>query len=109
MAEEEQPFRLLIDEVYKMGGIGWIPCGTVQSGTLHMEKDCFLRVERTNTWFHAKIESLSFMQSHRPPTSLSPGDAVGFPLIMSKNDVVPGDVLTNRTTTDVSCNYGHVV
>ena len=68
----DKPLRIPIQDVYKIGGIGTVPVGRVESGTLKPG----IRAAFAPTDVVAEVKSLEV--HHEEVTSAGPGDNVGF-------------------------------
>jgi translation elongation factor EF-Tu-like GTPase len=88
---EEEHFKLIVDDIYYIGGIGHVVCGTIQSGSIDIGKENVVRLERTNAWFLSKPK---MMFCSDVGTIEKTGDNIGMALKMNRNDVVAGDVIT---------------
>jgi translation elongation factor EF-1alpha len=89
MAEQ---FELSVENIYKIGGIGWIACGTVKSGRIDLTQDQTLKLKRTGG--QIKMVHQSFMHTTDPKTVAEAGDQCGLALKMSPGEVVSGDILS---------------
>merc|ERR1712183_326839 len=83
----EKPLRLPLQEVYKIGGIGTVPVGRVETGTL--------KAGMVVTFAPANVttEVKSVEMHHETLTEAIPGDNVGFNVKnVSVNDIRRGNV-----------------
>ena len=67
-----KPLRLPVQDVYKIGGVGTVPVGRVESGTLKAG----MRIAFAPTDIVAEVKSLEV--HHEEVSSAGPGDNVGF-------------------------------
>ena len=83
----DKPLRLPIQDVYKIGGIGTVPVGKVETGVLHSGKT----VQFNPSEQSAEVKSIEM--HHTVVDRAEPGDNVGFNVRgLSATDIRRGDV-----------------
>ncbi len=83
----DKPLRLPIQDVYKIGGIGTVPVGKVETGILHSGKT----VQFNPSEESAEVKSIEM--HHTVVDRAEPGDNVGFNVRgLSATDIRRGDV-----------------
>jgi len=83
----DKPLRLPIQDVYKIGGIGTVPVGKIETGTLNTGKTVVFNPSQKS----AEVRSIEM--HHTIVTSAGPGDNVGFNVRgLSTTDIRRGDV-----------------
>ncbi|HJL59268.1 MAG TPA: translation elongation factor EF-1 subunit alpha [Candidatus Thalassarchaeaceae archaeon] len=83
----DKPLRLPIQDVYKIGGIGTVPVGKVETGILHSGKT----VQFNPSEQSAEVKSIEM--HHSVVDRAQPGDNVGFNVRgLSATDIRRGDV-----------------
>ena len=82
-----KPLRIPIHDVYKIGGIGTVPVGRVETGVLKKGKSVIFQPSDKKT----SVKSLEIL--HEEVDEAFPGDCVGFCVNgLSKTDIKKGDV-----------------
>jgi elongation factor 1-alpha len=83
----DKPLRLPIQDVYKIGGIGTVPVGKIETGTLNTGKTVVFNPSQKS----AEVKSIEM--HHTMVSSAGPGDNVGFNVRgLSTTDIRRGDV-----------------
>jgi elongation factor 1-alpha len=84
----DKPLRLPVQDVYNIKGVGTVPVGRVETGTLKPNDKVIIMPENVQT------EVKSIEAHHEALSSAGPGDNIGFNLRkVGKNDVKRGSVL----------------
>ena len=83
----DKPLRLPIQDVYKIGGIGTVPVGKIETGVLHSGKTVVFNPSQKS----AEVKSIEM--HHTMVDKAEPGDNVGFNVRgLSATDIRRGDV-----------------
>ncbi|MBR60289.1 MAG: translation elongation factor EF-1 subunit alpha [Euryarchaeota archaeon] len=83
----DKPLRLPIQDVYKIGGIGTVPVGKIETGTLNAGKTVVFNPSQKS----AEVKSIEM--HHTMVEKAEPGDNVGFNVRgLSATDIRRGDV-----------------
>ena len=83
----DKPLRLPIQDVYKIGGIGTVPVGKIETGTLNAGKTVIFNPSQKS----AEVKSIEM--HHTMVEKAEPGDNVGFNVRgLSATDIRRGDV-----------------
>lgn len=83
----DKPLRLPIQDVYKIGGIGTVPVGKIETGTLNTGKTVVFNPSQKS----AEVKSIEMHHTIVP--SAGPGDNVGFNVRgLATTDIRRGDV-----------------
>ena len=83
----DKPLRLPIQDVYKIGGIGTVPVGKIETGILHSGKTVVFNPSQKS----AEVKSIEM--HHTMVDKAEPGDNVGFNVRgLSATDIRRGDV-----------------
>ena len=83
----DRPLRLPIQDVYKIGGIGTVPVGKIETGILHAGKTVVFNPSQQS----AEVKSIEM--HHTMVDKAEPGDNVGFNVRgLSATDIRRGDV-----------------
>jgi elongation factor 1-alpha len=83
----DKPLRLPIQDVYKIGGIGTVPVGKIETGTLNTGKTVVFNPSQKS----AEVKSIEM--HHTNVDKAEPGDNVGFNVRgLSADDIRRGDV-----------------
>lgn len=90
-------FRLKVDDVYYIGGVGHVLVGTVVSGTLNLETLVELRVENAlpKRWFAVPSEHNNGFMQHNWKNIFTQGEECGVTVTMKKLYIIAGDVVNN--------------
>ena len=82
-----KPLRLPIQDVYKISGIGTVPVGKIETGTLHAGKTVVFNPSQKS----AEVKSIEMHHTNVPKAE--PGDNVGFNVRgLAATDIRRGDV-----------------
>jgi elongation factor 1-alpha len=82
-----KPLRLPIQDVYKISGIGTVPVGKIETGTLHAGKTVMFNPSQQS----AEVKSIEM--HHTNVAKAEPGDNVGFNIRgLAATDIRRGDV-----------------
>ena len=83
----DRPLRLPLQDVYKIGGIGTVPVGKIETGVLHAGKTVVFNPSQKS----AEVKSIEM--HHTMVDKAEPGDNVGFNVRgLSATDIRRGDV-----------------
>ena len=83
----DKPLRLPIQDVYKIGGIGTVPVGKIETGTLNTGKTVVFNPSQKS----AEVKSIEMHHTNVPKAE--PGDNVGFNVRgLATTDIRRGDV-----------------
>jgi len=83
----DKPLRLPIQDVYKIGGIGTVPVGKIETGTLNVGKTVVFNPSQKS----AEVKSIEMHHTNVPKAE--PGDNVGFNVRgLATTDIRRGDV-----------------
>jgi elongation factor 1-alpha len=83
----DKPLRLPIQDVYKIGGIGTVPVGKIETGTLNTGKTVVFNPSQKS----AEVKSIEM--HHTMVDKAEPGDNVGFNVRgLATTDIRRGDV-----------------
>ena len=83
----DKPLRLPIQDVYKIGGIGTVPVGKIETGVLHAGKTVVFNPSEQS----AEVKSIEM--HHTNVAKAEPGDNVGFNVRgLAATDIRRGDV-----------------
>ena len=83
----DKPLRLPIQDVYKIGGIGTVPVGKIETGTLNVGKTVVFNPSQKS----AEVKSIEM--HHTNVLKAEPGDNVGFNIRgLATTDIRRGDV-----------------
>ena len=83
----DKPLRLPIQDVYKISGIGTVPVGKIETGTLNVGKNVVFNPSQKT----AEVKSIEM--HHTQVTKAEPGDNVGFNVRgLAATDIRRGDV-----------------
>lgn len=100
----DSKFTFTVEDIYKIGGIGWVIVGNVKSGVVELDADeiCEFKVKRTGTILRSTTSSAM----HRPTERrfYEVGSSFGTGIKMSKTDIVVGDelVLVSKSNNTVT-------
>merc|ERR1711934_276640 len=87
----DKPLRLPLQDVYKIGGIGTVPVGRVETGMIKPGMTCTFAPSNVTT----EVKSVE-MHHETMPDGASPGDNVGFNVKnVSVKDIRRGNVASN--------------
>jgi hypothetical protein len=95
MAQQEEEFAFIVEDLYKIGGIGWVPCGTVKSGHFNrgVGEEAEFQVKRTGVLLVSTDYNF-----HGLEQSYGVGESFGTSMKMNKGDVIEGDELVLKRT-----------
>ncbi len=86
------PLRLPIQDVYNIQGIGVVPVGRVETGTMKVGDKVVIVPAREGTGAHGEVKTIEM--HHEQINEAIPGDNVGFNVRgIGKKDIARGDVL----------------
>ncbi|MBI2133367.1 translation elongation factor EF-1 subunit alpha [Candidatus Woesearchaeota archaeon] len=86
------PLRLPIQDVYNITGIGVVPVGRVETGTMKIGDKVVIVPGREGKGVHGEIKTIEM--HHEQIQTAEPGDNIGFNVRgISKQDITRGDVL----------------
>jgi elongation factor 1-alpha len=85
----DKPLRLPLQDVYKIGGIGTVPVGRVETGILKPNMD----LQFGPTGIQSQCKSIEMHHEQLPQAS--PGDNVGFNVKLTVKDLFRGMVASN--------------
>jgi len=84
----DKPLRLPIQDVYKISGIGTVPVGKIETGTLNVGKEVVFNPSQKG----GEVKSIEMHHTHVPKAE--PGDNVGFNVRgLAQQDIRRGDVV----------------
>lgn len=89
----DKPLRVPIQDVYKIGGIGTVPVGRVETGIIRPK----MNVTFSPSGLTSEVKSIE-MHKENVPQAI-PGDNIGFNVRLAVKDIKRGDVV-GETTND---------
>ena len=96
----DRPLRLPIQDVYKIGGIGTVPVGKIETGILHAGKTVMFNPSQKS----AEVKSIEM--HHTNVDKAEPGDNVGFNVRgLSAQDIRRGDVAGYTDNEPMFCRH----
>jgi elongation factor 1-alpha len=96
----DRPLRLPIQDVYKIGGIGTVPVGKIETGILHAGKTVMFNPSQKS----AEVKSIEM--HHTNVEKAEPGDNVGFNVRgLSAQDIRRGDVAGYTDSEPMFCRH----
>ncbi len=96
------PLRLPIQDVYNITGIGVVPVGRIETGTMKVGDKVVIVPGREGKGVHGEVKTIEM--HHEAVNQAEPGDNVGFNVRgVDKKDIARGDVLGHESAPPTVC------
>ncbi|NHJ03997.1 MAG: elongation factor 1-alpha [Candidatus Heimdallarchaeota archaeon] len=94
-----KPLRMPIQDIYAIKGVGTVPVGKIESGTMKPGEEVVFPISKKT----AKVQSIEMHHEQLPEAR--PGDNVGFNIKgIARNEIVKGDVVGHAKDAPKICD-----